>query len=68
MDEYPCRRHIMYEHAPPLIKSQPEDPIHQQLNYKLQQEEHLRDSPQDAQVVDLREVTPIGADVVEEAG
>lgn len=66
MYEYARRRHIMYQHTPPLIKSQPKDPIHQQLNDELEQEEHLRHSPQDAQVVDLREVTPVGADVVEQ--
>ena len=66
MYEYTRRRHVMYEHRSSLIKSKPKDPIHNNFNYELKQEENLRDRPQNTQIVNLREIIAISTDVVQQ--
>jgi len=66
MYEYTRRRHVMNEHRSSLIKSKPKDPIHNNFNDELKQEENLRDRPQNTQIVNLREIIAISTDVVQQ--
>jgi hypothetical protein len=54
------------EHAASFVEGEPEDPIDDEFDEELEEEEDFGDGAQDAQVVDLREVAPVGADVVQQ--
>ena len=55
----------MYEHGASLIKSEPKDPVDNNFNYELKQEENLRNGSQNAQKVNFREIIAIRSDIVQ---